>query len=140
MTMTVVAPCYGMRTALKAALTAAKCMRGRATPGRALRAPLLSEVTYDANKYTRQQSNLLRRVCAQVYYGDILPPVGSQQISYARFMDLVHRKRVKRIVLMSDGKVAMVEVPVEGYASKLDEARYDRKDEECAAPPPPLPS
>lgn len=76
------------------------------------------------------------RVCgarAQVYYGDILPPVGSQQISYARFMDLVHRKRVKRIVLMSDGKVAMVEVPVEGYASKLDEARFDRKDEECAA-------
>ena len=70
---------------------------------------------------------------AQVYYGDILPPVGSQQISYARFMDLVHRKRVKRIVLMSDGKVAMVEVPVEGYASKLDEARFDRKDEECAA-------
>ena len=73
---------------------------------------------------------------AQVYYGDILPPVGSQQISYARFMDLVQRKRVKRVVLMSDGKVAMVEVPVEGYASKLDEARYDRKDEECAAQSP----
>lgn len=69
----------------------------------------------------------------KVYYGDILPPVGSQQISYARFMDLLHDKRIKRIILLSDGKIAMVEVPVEGYASKLEEARYDRKDEECVS-------
>lgn len=67
----------------------------------------------------------------KVYYGDVLPPVGSQQISYARFMDLFMDKRIKRVILMSDGKVAMVEVPVEGYASKMEEARYDRKDEEC---------
>ena len=32
-------------------------------------------------------------------------------------------------------QVALVEIPVEGYASKLDEARFDRKDEECAALP-----
>lgn len=71
----------------------------------------------------------------KVYYGDILPPVGSQQISYARFMDLLHDKRIKRVILLSDGKIAMVEVPVEGYASKLEEARYDRKDEECVLYP-----
>ncbi len=29
-----------------------------------------------------------------------------------------------------------MEIPVEGYASKLDEARFDRKDEECAAQTP----
>ncbi len=69
----------------------------------------------------------------KIYYGDILPPVGSQQISYARFMDLMHDKRIKRVILLGDAKIAMVEVPVEGYASKLEEARYDRKDEECVA-------
>ena len=65
----------------------------------------------------------------KIYYGDILPPVGSQQLSYARFMDLMHDKRIKRVILLSDGKVAMVEIPVEGYASKLEEARYNRLDE-----------
>ncbi len=66
----------------------------------------------------------------RIYYGDILPPVGSQQLSYARFMDLMHDKRIKRVILLSDGKVAMVELPVEGYASKLEEARFNRQDEE----------
>ena len=66
----------------------------------------------------------------RIYYGDILPPVGSQQLSYARFMDLMHDKKVKRVILLSDGKVAMVEIPVEGYASKLEEARFNRQDEE----------
>jgi hypothetical protein len=67
----------------------------------------------------------------RVYYGDILPPVGSQQISYARFMDLMHDKKVKRVILLSDGKVALVEVPVEGFASNYMQAKYDRKDERC---------
>ena len=67
----------------------------------------------------------------RIYYGDILPPVGSQQLSYARFMDLMHDKKVKRVILLSDGKIAMVEIPVEGYASKLEEARFNRQDEEC---------
>ena len=66
----------------------------------------------------------------RIYYGDILPPVGSQQLSYARFMDLMHDKKVKRVIMLSDGKVAMVEIPVEGYASKLEEARFNRQDEE----------
>lgn len=34
------------------------------------------------------------------------------------------------MVLLSDGKVALVEVPVEGYGTNLMEARYDRMDEE----------
>lgn len=28
----------------------------------------------------------------KVYYGDIMPPVGSQQLSYAKFMELMHRQ------------------------------------------------
>ena len=63
----------------------------------------------------------------RIYYGDILPPVGSQELSYARFMDFMHDKRVKRVIILADGKVAMVEVPVEGYASKLEEARFNAR-------------
>lgn len=101
---------------------------------------LLSAAPFAAvNLSTLSPSNvkaMYKSLRDKVYYGDILPPVGSQQISYARFMDLLHDKRIKRIILLSDGKVAMVEVPVEGYASKLEEARYDRKDEECVPVPP----
>ena len=46
----------------------------------------------------------------RVYYGDALPPVGSQQLSYARFMELLADKRVKRIMLLADGQIALVEV------------------------------
>lgn len=46
----------------------------------------------------------------RIYYGDALPPVGSQQLSYARFMQLLADKRVKRIMLLADGQIALVEV------------------------------
>lgn len=46
----------------------------------------------------------------RVYYGDVLPPVGSQQLSFARLMELLAAKKVKRITLMADGQVALVEV------------------------------
>lgn len=46
----------------------------------------------------------------KVYYGDVLPPVGSQQLSYARMLELLKDKQVKRITLMSDGQIALVEV------------------------------
>lgn len=50
----------------------------------------------------------------RVYYGDALPPVGSQQLSYARFMELLADKRVKRIMLLADGQIALVEVRLRG--------------------------
>lgn len=84
----------------------------------------LSDVSF--GKLKKQFNSVKDRV----YYGDILPPVGSQQLSYARFMDLMHDKMVKRVILLSDGKIAMVEIPVEGYASQLEEARFNREDEE----------
>ena len=46
----------------------------------------------------------------RVFYDDILPPTGSQQISYARMMMLLGEKQVKRITMLSDGKIALVEV------------------------------
>lgn len=46
----------------------------------------------------------------RIYYGETLPPVGSLSLSYARFLELLAERRVKRIIIMSDGKIAMVEV------------------------------
>lgn len=65
----------------------------------------------------------------KVFYDDILPPTGSQQISYARLMMLLTERKVKRIIMLADGKVAIVEVPVEGYAIDPNEPlRSDRND------------
>lgn len=46
----------------------------------------------------------------RIFYDDILPPTGSQQISFARLLQLLADRRVKRITMLSDGKVAIVEV------------------------------
>lgn len=46
----------------------------------------------------------------RIYYGETLPPVGSLSLSYAKFLDLLEQRKVKRIILMADGKIAMVEV------------------------------
>ena len=53
----------------------------------------------------------------RIFYDDILPPTGSQQISYARLIMLLGEKRVKRITLLSDGKVAIVEASILHYTS-----------------------
>ncbi len=52
----------------------------------------------------------VKAVRDRIYYGDLLPPVGSQQLSYARFMQLLTMKQVKRVTLMADGQIALVEV------------------------------
>lgn len=59
----------------------------------------------------------LRRFYDRVYYGDILPPVGSKHMSYARFVELLYKKRIKRIYLLSDGQVALLEVGVRVFAA-----------------------
>lgn len=30
----------------------------------------------------------------KVYYGDVLPPIGSYQLSYARLLQLLHERKV----------------------------------------------
>ena len=47
----------------------------------------------------------------RIYYGETLPPVGSLSLSYASFLELLAQRIIKRIIIMSDGKIAMVEVP-----------------------------
>eukprot|EP00208_Stichococcus_sp_RCC1054_P005895 CAMPEP_0206144500 /NCGR_PEP_ID=MMETSP1473-20131121/24271_1 /ASSEMBLY_ACC=CAM_ASM_001109 /TAXON_ID=1461547 /ORGANISM="Stichococcus sp, Strain RCC1054" /LENGTH=933 /DNA_ID=CAMNT_0053540335 /DNA_START=302 /DNA_END=3104 /DNA_ORIENTATION=- len=54
-----------------------------------------------------------------VLYDNFLPPTGSVQMSYSRLLHLLTEKRVKRITLLSDGKCAIVEVPL-GVVMKMD--------------------
>ncbi len=49
-----------------------------------------------------------KRLYDKVYYGDLFAPTGSFQLSYARLLELLHRRKVKRLILLSDGKSAIV--------------------------------
>ncbi|KAL3137049.1 hypothetical protein ABBQ32_006634 [Trebouxia sp. C0010 RCD-2024] len=71
----------------------------------------------------------------KVYYGETLPPIGSLSLSYAKFLDLMEARQVKRITLMADGKIALVEVPVEGWASDFKKMRNDKYDIEVDLAP-----
>ena len=48
-----------------------------------------------------------------------------------RMLQLLHQRKIKRIVLMSDGRTAIVEVPVENTESDFMTATYDRRDLTC---------
>jgi hypothetical protein len=63
----------------------------------------------------------------RIYYGDLFPPLGSFQISYARLLQLLAQKKIKRLVLLSDGRTAVVEVPVENTETDFKTVTYDRR-------------
>lgn len=46
----------------------------------------------------------------KIYYGEVLPPVGSLSLSYSKFLDLMDARHVKRITILAEGRVALVEV------------------------------
>jgi cell division protease FtsH len=69
-----------------------------------------------------------KRLYDKVYYGDLFAPTGSFQLSYARLLELLHRRKVKRLILLSDGKTAIVEMPVENTESDFNTLTYDRRD------------
>ena len=69
-----------------------------------------------------------KRLYDKVYYGDLFAPTGSFQLSYARLLELLHRRKVKRLILLSDGKSAIVEMPVENTESDFGTVTYDRRD------------
>lgn len=49
-------------------------------------------------------------------------------------LQLLHERRVKRLILLSDGRTAIVEVPVENTESDFDTVTYNRRDLRWAAP------
>lgn len=51
-----------------------------------------------------------------------------------RMLQLLHERRVKRLILLSDGRTAIVEVPVENTESDFDTVTYNRRDLRCALP------
>lgn len=72
-----------------------------------------------------------KAVYHRVYHGDVLPPVGSFQLSYAQFIHLLSTRKVKRIMLLAEGRVAVVEIPVENTESHFGTVKYDRRDLRC---------
>lgn len=69
-----------------------------------------------------------KRIYDKVYYGDVFAPTGSFQLSYARLLELLAKRKVKRLILLSDGRTAVVEVPVENTESDFMSVTYDRRD------------
>lgn len=53
-----------------------------------------------------------------------LPP----SLPACSMLQLLHERKVKRVVLMSDGRTAIVEVPVENTESDFMSVTYDRRD------------
>ena len=45
-----------------------------------------------------------------------------------RLLQLMRARKVKRIVLLSDGRTAIVDVPVENTESNFETMKYDRRD------------
>ncbi|CAD7700913.1 unnamed protein product [Ostreobium quekettii] len=87
-------------------------------------APLAALSLKDIKKNVKELSD-------RVYFGsgEYLPIVGTMRMSYGRLIQLLKDKRVKRIFLMADGQVAIVEVPFETHASNYkSDIRYDRRD------------
>ena len=107
---------------LQAQIAAATVTKqGSATP-----TPDLDDGSLDAlvDSFKKQGKRLYDRV----YYGDVFPPTGSFQLSYARLLELLAKRKVKRLVLLSDGRAAIAEVPVENTESDFTTVTYDRRD------------
>ena len=59
-----------------------------------------------------------------------VPPPPAFVPALCRFLQLLHQRKVKRIMLLSDGRAAIVEVPVENTESDFYHAYNDRRDDE----------
>ena len=74
----------------------------------------------------------LKGIRDKIYYGDVLPPVGSQQLSYARFLEMLAEREIKRVTLLDQGKIAFGGGHLlRAMPANYDAATYDRQDEEC---------
>ena len=63
------------------------------------------------SNFTAQKiSKLWTRFQDSINFGEILPPIGSQQLSYAKFLQLLSHRKIKRIILMDNATCAIVEV------------------------------
>ena len=118
-----------------AASSSSKTIDAAAKTGPARRPPTAdgnNNAAADDNRTVEEVFNAIKssgkRLYDKVYYGDLFAPTGSFQLSYARLLELLHRRKVKRLILLSDGKSAIVEMPVENTESDFGTVMYDRRD------------
>ena len=57
-----------------------------------------------------------------------LPAIGPGRLSYARFLNLMHERQIKRITIIGDGKIALVEIPIEQGGNDFNTQKYNKED------------
>uniref|UniRef100_A0A1D2AAW6 AAA+ ATPase domain-containing protein n=1 Tax=Auxenochlorella protothecoides TaxID=3075 RepID=A0A1D2AAW6_AUXPR len=97
-------------------------------PSQIKRREELSQDAPPLERYLAAAKEKLQAVYDRIYYGDVIPPVGAYRISYARMLELLSKKRVKRIIMMADGRLALIEASVENACSDYHTITYDRND------------
>lgn len=65
-----------------------------------------------------------RRLVDKVMYNKLLPVVGFH-LSYARLLQLLQQRKVKRIIMLGDGKTAIVEIVIPRFESNPDTILFD---------------
>ena len=56
------------------------------------------------------KKRLGRKLADKIFWEDVMPRVGSLEMSYANFLDMLEQRLVRRIHILADGNVALVEV------------------------------
>jgi len=98
--------------------------------GREIKVVFMSSAAFAAFSFSDVIKNITQ-LRDRIYFGsgEYLPIIGTLKISYARLIQLLLKKRVKRVYLMADGQVAIVEVPFETHASDYKGVvKYDKND------------
>ena len=75
-----------------------------------LAAPLVAGSFDKAKEFGGVLKNAWKAVEERIFFERLVPPVGMETISYARFMELMFHMKVKRIVILAEGTAAIVEV------------------------------
>lgn len=75
-----------------------------------LAAPFAAANVERLQKIPQQLGKLRQAVEERIFYERLVPPVGMETISYARFMELMYNMKVKRVIVLSEGTAAIVEV------------------------------
>lgn len=75
-----------------------------------LAAPLAAASLEKLKGLQQQLGKARQAVEERIFYERLVPPVGMETISYARFMELMFNMKVKRIIVLGEGTAAIVEV------------------------------
>ncbi|KAK9806474.1 hypothetical protein WJX73_000984 [Symbiochloris irregularis] len=94
-----------------------------------LAAPLVAPSFDKAKEFGSLLKKTWKAAEERILFERLVPPVGMETISYARFMELMFNMKVKRIIILAEGTAAIVEVPAPGFESDQTSGVMDRFDD-----------